>query len=135
MGNKCASSLTTLETLDAMEAGISALRSWSNRGESPGQATREQVVMLHTELQAAGVSAAEFARATCTAQHDVEVWLAGTSPLPHWVPTAIRLMALLTPSARRQLLYAQAAPRRSRPIVIHFPESRNFNIYAHRNRY
>ena len=108
MGNKCASSLTTLEMLDAMEAGISALRSWPNRGESPGQATPEQVVMLRAELQAAGVSAAEFARGACVAQHDVEAWLAGTSPIPHWVPTAIRLMALLTPSARRKLLYAQA---------------------------
>ena len=108
MGNKCASSLTTLEMLDAMEAGISALRSWPNRGESPGQATPEQVVMLRAELQAAEVSAAEFARGACVAQHDVEAWLAGTSSLPHWVPTAIRLMALLTPSARRKLLYAQA---------------------------
>jgi hypothetical protein len=108
MGNKCASSLTTLEMLDAIEAGISALGSWSTRGESPGPVTAEQAVMLRAELQAAGVSAAEFARGACVAQHDVEAWLAGTSPLPHWVPAAIRLIALLNPSARRKLLYSQA---------------------------
>jgi hypothetical protein len=118
MGNKCASSLTTLEMLDAVEAGISALRSWHMPGESSGPATVEAVAMLRAELQAAGVSAAEFARGACIAQHDVEAWLAGTSPLPHWVPATIRLMALLPPSARRKLLYAQAGTQ-TQPANCH----------------
>jgi hypothetical protein len=104
--------------LDAVEAGISALRSWHMPEESPGPGTVEAVAILRAELQGAGISAAEFARGACVAQREVEAWLADISPVPHWVPAAIRLMALLTPSARHKLFYAPAGTQ-VRPANCH----------------
>ena len=118
MGNNCATSLTTLEMLDAVEDGISALRSRHLPGEPPGRATADAVAMLRVELQTAGVSAGEFARAACVPQRDVEAWISGISPVPLWVSAAIRLMALLGPSARRKLLYGQAGTQ-VRPTNCH----------------
>jgi hypothetical protein len=100
--------LTTLEMLDAVEVGISVLRSRRMPGEAPARGTAEAAAALRAELQAAGVSGSEFARAACVPLRDLEAWTAGVSPVPEWVPAALRLVALLTPSARRKLLYGQA---------------------------
>jgi hypothetical protein len=89
--------------LDALEASISALRSRSIAGPLP-QANPEAAAMLGAELRAAGISAAEFARLACVPQDAVEGWTTGTIAAPHWVSVAIRLVALLTPSARHKLL-------------------------------
>lgn len=93
MGNTCATLRTTIEMLDAIEAGISALRTG---GEGPPREDLQAaVVALHDELRAAGLSAGEFARLAR-------------------VP-AIRMISLLTPSARRKLLQATpTAPAPSR---------------------
>jgi DNA-binding transcriptional regulator YiaG len=105
--------LTTLEMLDAVEAGIAALRSRRIAGPQP-QASAEAAAALRAELRAAGVSAHEFARVACVSQDDVEAWTAGSSRAPEWVPAAIRLLALLTPSMRHKLLHDQANGRASR---------------------
>jgi predicted transcriptional regulator len=90
--------------LDAIEAGISALRSRSI-SEPPPQASSEAAVMLQAELRAAGISAGEFARLAGVPRDAVEGWTNGASAVPQWVSVAIRLVALLTPSARQKLLY------------------------------
>jgi hypothetical protein len=89
--------------LDAVEAGISALRSRSVSGPLP-QASSEAAVVLRAELRAAGISAGEFARLAGVPQDAVEGWAVGSSAAPQWVSTAIRLVGLLTPSARHKLL-------------------------------
>ena len=104
MGNRCATSLTTLAMLDAIEAGISTLRSRS-ASAPPHQADSETAAALQAELRAAGISAGEFARLACVPQDAVEGWASGTSAAPQWVSVAIRLVALLTPSARDKLLH------------------------------
>ena len=104
MGNQCATSLTTLAMLDAIEAGITALRSRSICVPPP-QPDSEAAGMLRAGLRAAGISAEEFARLACVPQDAVEAWTNGSSAAPHWVSVAIRLVALLTPSARHKLLY------------------------------
>jgi DNA-binding transcriptional regulator YiaG len=102
--------LTTLEMLDAVEAGISALRSRGIAGR-PEQASPEAAAALRAELRAAGVSAREFARVACVPQDEVEAWTAGIRKAPEWALAAIRLLALLTPSARERLLRDQFAGR------------------------
>jgi len=104
MGNRCATSLTTLAMLDAIEARISALRSQSVTAPPP-QANSETAAALEAELRAAGISAGEFARLACVPQDAVDGWTTGTSAAPQWVSVAIRLVALLTPSARDKLLH------------------------------
>jgi hypothetical protein len=102
-----------LELLDAVEAGISALRTRSVPVPA-GQAGSETATALLTELRAAGISAAEFARLTGIPREAVEDWTVGSSSVPQWVPAAVRLVALLTPSARRKLLHGPASAA-SRP--------------------
>ena len=113
MGSKCAS-LTTLAMLDAIEAGIVALRSSGIAVHQP-QGGSEAAVTLQAELRAAGISAGEFARLACIPQDAVEGWTNGKCAAPEWVSVAIRLVALLTPSARQKLLHdpvgAQARAR------------------------
>ena len=107
MGNTCATSLTTLAMLDALEAGISALQSQCVSG--PGG------VALQAELHAAGISTGEFARLVYVPQDAVEGWASGAKAAPAWAAAAIRLVALLTPSARHKLLYG--AMRTHSPVV------------------
>jgi hypothetical protein len=90
--------------LDAIEAGISALWLGSMSGP-PSQPDAQAAVTLLAELRAAGISTAEFAKLACVPQDAVEGWTTGTSAAPQWVSIAIRLVALLTPSARRKLLH------------------------------
>jgi DNA-binding transcriptional regulator YiaG len=96
--------------LDAVEAGISALRS-RGIGGRPEPASPEAAAALRAGLRAAGVSASEFARVACIPQDEVDAWTAGIRRAPEWAPAAIRLLALLTPSAREKLLRDQSAGR------------------------
>src|SRR5690348_8607185 len=105
MGNTCATSLTTLAMLDALEAGISALRSQCVSAPAFQAGTAG---VLEAELCAAGLSTGEFARLACVPQDMVEAWATGNRVAPPWVTAAIRLVALLTPSARYKLLNSSA---------------------------
>lgn len=118
MGNKCAQSLTTLELLDAIEAGITVLKAGGAREEQPAAGAPDGGSALRGALQGAGMSAGEFARLASVPLYEVESWTAGERPAPEWVPSAIRLIVLLTPSARRKLLYGQAGAG-ARPVNSH----------------
>jgi hypothetical protein len=99
--------------LDAMEAGIAALRPRSISGPAP-QAASEAALMLTAELRAAGISASEFARLAGVPQEALEDGTAGSSVAPQLISAAVRLVALLTPSARRKLLNGPP-PAQARP--------------------
>jgi len=110
--------------LDAIEAGISALRSRSVSAPAT-QGNSDAAVMLQAELRAAGISAGEFARLACVPQDAVEGWTTGASAAPQWVSVAIRLVALLTPSARDKLLHGPVrAPARAADRAQCHPFSR-----------
>lgn len=120
MGNTCVTPLTTLEMLDAIEHGIWALRSGNLCARAP-EGSMETAAMLRAELRAAGISAGEFARLAGVQQDALEGWLEGNCIAPPWVSASIRLVALLTPSARRKLLYSPPAAQRrpADPIQRH----------------
>ncbi len=88
--------------LDAMEARLAALRPRCAPENAPASAAA-----LRAELRSAGISGYELARVAGVSTDDVDTWLRGRAPVPHWVPAAARLVALLTPSARHSLLYSQ----------------------------
>ncbi len=84
---------TTVELIDALEAGIASLRS-RNGGPSPPAHGPVEPAVLRAQLEKASVSAAELAQAVGVSQGDLDAWIA-------------RLFHLLTPAARGRLL----APR------------------------
>jgi transcriptional regulator with XRE-family HTH domain len=96
-----------MEMLDAVEAGIATLRSRGTPGEAPPGVGAGTAVDFRATLQAAGVSASELARAMNVSPQELEAWAAGASPAPEWVPAAIQLVAALSPSERRKLLYGR----------------------------
>jgi hypothetical protein len=108
MGQKCAEELTIPELLDAIEAGISSLQPRSARELQP-KSNSNALVELRAELETAGLTEHEFVRAASITRHDLDAWISGARPAPDWVRVAIRLIALLTPSARRKLLNGQSA--------------------------
>lgn len=118
MRNPCAPQLTTIEILDALEAGILALRSRNGHSapQSPGAMTG---AVLRAEIARMGLTAGEFARAASVPREEVEGWLEDRIPVPAWVPAALRMLALLTPSARRTLLNASALRTGKRPERSH----------------
>ncbi len=110
--------MTTLEILDALEAGILALRP-SNGRRAPRGAGVITGASLRSRIARAGLSAGEFARAAGVAQEELDAWLEGRIPIPPWVPAAVRMAALLPPAARRTLLRGAAPakrPARSHPF-------------------
>jgi len=86
--------LTTVELIDALEAGIAAIRS-RNGSPAPSGGPIEPA-LLREQMERASVSAAELARAVGVPRGDLDAWLG-------------RLCLLLTPAARWRLL----APRRA----------------------
>ncbi len=109
MGQKCAEELTIPELLDAIEAGISSLQPRSARDLHSESQASNALVELRAELETAGLTEHEFARAASVTRHDLDAWISGARPAPDWVRVAIRLIALLTPSARRKLLCGPSA--------------------------
>src|SRR5512146_1804987 len=100
MRNSCPISLTTLEMLDALEAGIAELR--SRGGHSPNAGYRYGQMTpagFGTEVERSGIPAGELARILGVSRQELDQWLDGRSPVPAWVPAAMRMLALLTPSA------------------------------------
>ena len=82
--------LTSVELIDALEAGIASLRSRNGGPAPPANGSVEPAVM-RAQLERASVSAADLARAIGVPQGDLDAWIA-------------RLFHLLTPAARGRLL-------------------------------
>jgi hypothetical protein len=82
--------LTTVELIDALEAGIASLRSRNGRPAPPANRSIEPGV-LRAQLERASASAAELAEAVGMPRGDLDAWIA-------------RLFHLLTPAARWRLL-------------------------------
>jgi hypothetical protein len=97
--------------LDALEARITALRSRTGleapRQDGAGSGDADAVA---AELRVAGVTAGEFARLACVSPEAVEA--SGAIAPPQWAPAAVRLVALLTPSARHKLLHGNGRAAR-----------------------
>ncbi len=85
--------LTTVELIDALEAGIASLRTRNGGPVPPANGSVEPAV-LRAQLERASVSAADLARAVGVPPGDLDAWIS-------------RLFELLTPAARWRLL----APR------------------------
>lgn len=116
--------------LDLLEAGVEALR--SNSGQTlPAQGVTNvgapgQVVVSPEELRArmgAGpYCVGEIANLLSVPRKTVDDWLSGKAAIPSWVPVAMRMMSLLTPSARRKLQNGAASygaktePHKSHPF-------------------
>lgn len=87
--------------LDVLEAGVEALRSKRGNVDSHGAG-----MVSADELRAAimaSLSANEIANILSVPRETVDDWLNGQASIPSWVPGTIRVIALLTPSARRKL--------------------------------
>lgn len=104
--------------LDAVEAGIAHLRSRHATGDPSAPVNAGAAATLRAELRNAGLSASEFARVASVSRDEVEAWTSGASPVPEWVPAALRLIMHLTLSARRKLLNSQAGAQ-VRPANSH----------------
>jgi hypothetical protein len=97
--------------LDLLEAGVDALRSNSgqplpNRGLPDGGGPGQAVVSpqeLRARMAAGPFCVGEIANALSVPRKAVDDWLSGKAAIPSWVPVAMRMIALLTPSARRKL--------------------------------
>lgn len=74
---------------------------------------------LRVEIARAGLSAGDFAKAAGVGRQEVEDWIEERIPVPGWIPAAIRILALLTPSARRTLLNGSATNAGKRPDRSH----------------
>jgi hypothetical protein len=107
--------------LDLLEAGVEALRTNSGQPLSaqrlPDRGGPEQRVVSPQELRAGmaagSYSAGEIANALSVSRETVADWLSGKAAIPSWVPVTMRMIALLTPSARRKLQNG-AAPYKSK---------------------
>jgi len=97
--------------LDLLEAGIEALRPNSGHplpghGVPDGREPSQRVVSpqeLRAGMAAGPYSVGEIANALSVPRETVDNWLSGKVAIPSWVPVAMRMIALLTPSARRKL--------------------------------
>jgi hypothetical protein len=87
--------------LDLLEAGVEALR--SNSGQPPHQGSPVSPQELRAGMKEGAWSASEIANALSVPRETVDGWLSGKAAIPSWVPAAMRMIALLTPSARRKL--------------------------------
>lgn len=112
MQNPCATPLTTLEMLDALEAGLADLRSRNGHSAAGGHGAMTPAAVA-VEVEKAGIAPGELARVLGVSRQEIEEWVAGRNPVPSWVPAAFRILALLTPSARRTLLQRASPARQS----------------------
>jgi hypothetical protein len=116
--------------LDLLEAGVEALR--PNCGQPlpaqrlPGGCGPDQRAVSPQELRAGmaagSYSEGEIANALSVPRETVTDWLSGKAAIPSWVPVTMRMIALLTPSARRKLQNGAASyksktePQKSHPF-------------------
>jgi hypothetical protein len=115
MHKTVAPQLSTVELIDALEAGIAAMRS---RSGDPVAAAVEPSTLL-AEMERAEVSAIELAKAMGVPDGDLHAWIVGRAEVPQWALAATRLVALLPPSARRKLLTEPRAFARQTAIRTH----------------
>jgi len=108
--------LTTLELVDALEAGIAALRS-SNGTAAPHESNSIPPAALLAEMERCGLTAADIAAATDVSRIEIDAWLSGVSPIPNWLAALVRVTALLPLPARRRL-------NRPAPVAHTHPFSR-----------
>jgi len=111
--------------LDLLEAGIGALRSNSGQPNPDYGGPGHRAVSpqeLRAGMAAGPYSVGEIANALSVPRETVDDWLSGKAAIPSWVPVAMRMIALLTPSARRKLQNGAASyktktePQRSHPF-------------------
>jgi hypothetical protein len=115
---------------DLLEAGVEALRSNSGhplppQGVPDGGESNQPVVSpreLRAGMAAGPYSVGEIANALSVPRGTVDDWLSGKTAIPSWVPVTMRMIALLTPSARRKLQNGAAShknktdPKKSHPF-------------------
>jgi len=101
--------------LDLLEAGVEALR--PEHGLERSRVTPQE---LRAGMAAGSITAGEMSSVLAVPRGTVDDWIGGKAAIPPWVPAAMRMIALLTPSARRKL-YNGAAPHKTRtePQRIH----------------
>jgi hypothetical protein len=88
---------TILDLLDALEAALAAEYARRDAATISGEA-------LGLEMSVFSLTPAEFASIFSVPERMVDEWLAGHAPAPGWAFGGVRLLALLTPSARRKIL-------------------------------
>jgi hypothetical protein len=86
-----------LDLLDTLEAALAAEYARREAATISGDSLRIEMGVL-------SLTPAEFASTFSVPEHAVEEWLAGHVPAPDWAFAGVRLLALLTPSARRKIL-------------------------------
>ena len=130
--------MTILEMLDALEAGIEALRR-KNEELAAGHrtiqrpATRSDVhwtfpveksdagrpEMLRRRMETTGLSHAELAGIFGVTVSSLQDWLAGRRPVPSWTLPSMAVLDLLTPVARMTIRNGLPAERAKRPAAPH----------------
>jgi DNA-binding transcriptional regulator YiaG len=118
MHKTLAPQLSTVELIDALEAGIAAIRS-RNGHSAPDVARAAAPSELRAEMERAEVSAIELAKAIGVADGDLNAWIVGHAEPPEWALAATRLVALLPPSARRKLLTEPRGNGRAAALRTH----------------
>jgi hypothetical protein len=119
--------LTTVELLEAMDAGVAALRSriemltalTAGLQADAGASAPLDGKALRVRLDLAGLSKAQFAGFFGLPVSSVESWLAGERPIPSWVVPSIHMLELLTPAARRSLMKSPPPRNGTRPVNRH----------------
>jgi hypothetical protein len=99
--------------VDALEAGIAALRSHNGNGVSH-DSNAIPPDALRREMTRCGVSVEDVASVTGMERGVVEAWIAGKRPTPEWALAFIRLTAELPMPARRRLGRQASHPMVSR---------------------
>jgi hypothetical protein len=88
---------TILDLLDTLEAALAAEYARRDAATISGDA-------LRLEMSVLSLTPTEFASTFSVPERTVEEWLAGHAPAPGWAFAGVRLLALMTPSARRKIL-------------------------------
>ncbi len=139
---------STVELIDALEAGIAAIRSRNGQAapdEAPAPPPAAALAdiaepvaapapaalpappavvaasALVAEMERADVSPVELAKVMGVPHTELNDWISGRAEAPDWALAAIRLVALLPPSARRKILtqpraFARQSANRSHPF-------------------
>jgi transcriptional regulator with XRE-family HTH domain len=109
--------------VDALEAGIAALRSHDGNGVARDSNAISPDV-LRREMSRCGVSLEDVAAVTGMERDVVSGWLNGSRATPEWVLAFIRLTAELPVPARRRLGRQTSHPMVSRADVRSHPFAR-----------
>lgn len=111
-------SLTILEMLDALEAGIVNERMSRPKKASVPSTDSISPESLESQIEKCGLSAAELGAIFGVEPETVREWLGGRSGIPHWVQPALQIYELLGLGARRKIL------TRPKPVPLPAPSPR-----------